>query len=336
MREIKWVINVGDSFKEEKRDITIIERKIRRVKRTDNKTKKEYIANEKWYKYHCNKCGNEDWVIEGAIKPKEMKGQSVGCNVCIANPLKAVLGRNTIWDKARWMCDLGVSEKDAKTYAPQSNKRIEVVCPHCGNIKMCNIADIYNNHSIGCVCSDKVSSGEKIVYSILKQLCIEFKYQLTKRDVDWCDGYRYDFYIPILDTIIETHGEQHYKETTNFKKTLKYIKDNDDTKKNLALQNGISKYIVIDCKKSNLDYIKDNIYQSELANLIDLKKIDWDECFRFTFENNLIKEACTYKKDNPNYTTTDIAKIMGFNYNTIRNWLKIGNKLGWCNYIPTK
>ena len=57
MREIKWVINVGDSFKEEKRDITIIERKIRRVKRTDNKTKKEYIANEKWYKYHCNKCG---------------------------------------------------------------------------------------------------------------------------------------------------------------------------------------------------------------------------------------------------------------------------------------
>ena len=40
MREIKWAINVGDSFKEKKRDITIIERKIRRVKKTDKKTKK--------------------------------------------------------------------------------------------------------------------------------------------------------------------------------------------------------------------------------------------------------------------------------------------------------
>ena len=27
---------------------------------------------------------------------------------------RAKLGVNTIWDKARWMCDLGISEEDAK------------------------------------------------------------------------------------------------------------------------------------------------------------------------------------------------------------------------------
>ena len=42
--------------------------------------------------------------------------------------------------------------------------------------------------------------------------------------------------------------------------------------------------------------------------------------------------ACNYKKDNPNLTTTKRGELMGFNYNTIRNWLKIGTKLGWCEY----
>ena len=43
MREIKWAINVGDSFKEKKRDITIIERKIRRVKKLITKPRKSIL-----------------------------------------------------------------------------------------------------------------------------------------------------------------------------------------------------------------------------------------------------------------------------------------------------
>ena len=56
---------------------------------------------------------------------------------------KAKLGVNTIWDKARWMCDLGVSEEDAKSYMPQSNKSINVTCPLCGRVKKIKISNIY-------------------------------------------------------------------------------------------------------------------------------------------------------------------------------------------------
>lgn len=336
MRKVNFIYEVGHIFNDKKRNISIIDKEVRNVRRIDSKTKKEYLANEKWYKYHCNKCGNEDWIIEGAIKSKEIKGQEVGCNVCCPNPQKIVLGINTIWDKERWMCNLGVSEEDAKKHTPQSNKIIEIVCPYCGERKKCRIGDIYNNRSIGCVCADNISSGEKIIYSILKQLGIGFKYQLSKKDFLWCNKFRYDFYIPSLNIIIETNGEQHYKENTNFKKGLEYIKNNDIEKERLALRNGIEKYIIIDCKKSDMDYIKNSIYNSDLINVLKLSNVDWDECFKFTFERNLIKIACEYKKYNPNLTTSDIGGIMGFNYNTIRNWLKIGNRLGWCEYIPTK
>ena len=332
MRKIKWCLEVNDELIDNNRDITIIEREIRKVERKDSKTGKIYLANEKWYKYHCNKCGNEDWNIEGAIKPKSIKGLSTGCNVCCHNPQKIVLGINTIWDKARWMCDLGVLEEDAKKYTPQSNKKIEVICPHCGESKICRISDIYNNHSIGCICADNIPSGEKAIYFILRQLGIDFKFQLTKKDFNWCDRFRYDFYIPSINTIIETNGEQHYKETTNFKSKLEDIVNNDKAKKELALKNKIKNYIVIDCRKTNFDYIKENILNSELSLLLDLSVIDWGKCEEFIFNKNLIKIACNYKKDNPNLTTTKIGELMGFNYNTIRNWLKIGTKLGWCEY----
>ena len=66
--------------------------------------------------------------------------------------------------------------------------------------------------------------------------------------------------------------------------------------------------------------------------MIDIIVIDWGKCEEFIFNKNLIKIACNYKKDNPNLTTTKIGELMGFNYNTIRDWLKTGNKLGWCEY----
>lgn len=327
-----FTYDIGYNFKDEKRDVTIIDKKLIEKELTDSKTKKKYIGKQKYYKYHCNKCSNEDWIIEHAIIPKQEGGQGVGCNVCCHNPQKTVLGINTIWDKARWMCDLGVSEEDAKKYTPQSRKKIEVSCPLCGEKKKVSISYVYRNHSIGCICSDHIPSGEKAIYSILKQLVVDFKFQLTKRDFKWCDKFRYDFYIPSINAIIETNGEQHYKETTNFKTSLEDIVNNDKTKKELALKNKIKNYIVIDCRETNFDYIKENILNSELSLLLDLSVIDWGKCEEFIFNKNLIKIACNYKKDNPNLTTSEIGEIMGFNYNTIRDWLKTGNKLGWCEY----
>lgn len=105
-------------------------------------------------------------------------------------------------------------------------------------------------------------------------------------------------------------------------------------KRELAIKNGIKaeNYIVIDCRYSDFKYIKENMLKSKLNEIFNLSQIDWVKCGKFIC-SNLIKIACDYKKENPNLTTEDIKKLMnGYNRWTIRDWLKIGNELGWCIY----
>ena len=45
-------IEIGQTFKDNKRDMIIIDRKYKRKEQKDGK-----IENKKLYKYHCNKCG---------------------------------------------------------------------------------------------------------------------------------------------------------------------------------------------------------------------------------------------------------------------------------------
>ena len=64
-------INIGDVFKDDKRDMSITDRKYKeRIKKDGNK------ENQKWYKYTCNKCGwTEGWIEEGKL----LSGQGCSC-----------------------------------------------------------------------------------------------------------------------------------------------------------------------------------------------------------------------------------------------------------------
>ncbi|MEM5599205.1 hypothetical protein AAHB53_28045 [Niallia circulans] len=57
-------------------------------------------------------------------------------------------------------------------------------------------------------CSDGFSIPEKFMFNLLDYLQVDFDYQKV---FDWSLGKRYDFYIPMLNCIIETHGAQHYQ-----------------------------------------------------------------------------------------------------------------------------
>ena len=326
MKEVNWKFNIGDEIKDDKRQLIIVDREIRQKEKTDNKSGRKYMTNEKWYKYKCNKCRNEDWIIESNMS------YGFGCNTCGRSPRKTVLGINTIWDKARWMCDLGISEEDAKKYTPQSNQKIEVVCPHCGNKKKCRISGVYNDKSISCICSDGISYPEKFMYSALKQLNLKFETQYSPK---WIKGKRYDFYLLDYNCIIEVHGEQHYSYFGRGR-SLEEEQENDKLKKELALGNGIEHYIIIDCRQSTLDWVKNNILDSELNNMLDLSHIDWLECEEFAL-GNLIKEVCNYWNKHRNInkediTTSDLTKYFKLSIVTIRKYLKYGTELGWCKY----
>ena len=341
----EFKIEIGTRLQDDKRDITIIDREIRKEEMFDKKKNKTYIYNEKWYKYKCNKCGWEDakesWMLEG-----NLLGHNKGCPVC-CTPIKTiVLGINTIWDTDRWMCDLGVSEEDAKTHTYGSTDKIEVTCIDCGRKRMCRVSDIHKYHSISCSCSDKVPFPEKVTFSVLNKLNIDFKYRKT---FDWsknvqvnnprlCGRKEYDFTFIINNEIyiVETHGMQHYENSFSRmkdSKTLKEEQENDRVKKELSIQNNIKEenYIVIDCRKSDLEFIKQNILNSRLNELFDLSTIDWNKVGEFAY-SNLIKKICDIKKNNPNFTATDIAKMMKLSITTICRYLKIGTKMGWCYY----
>ena len=320
-------IEIGTTFKDEKRDLTIIDREYR-VKIKNNGGK----LNEKWYKYHCNRDGNEDWIIEYDL----LKGK--GCNVCCSSPRKLMLGVNTIWDKARWMCDLGVSEEDAKKYMPNSTKPINVKCIHCGKIKSISPHAIFRNNSIGCNCGDSVSYPEKFMFNMLTQLGIDFIWQLTKINFKWCGKYKYDFYFAINEEeyIIETHGEQHYEKSRNYMSLEKNIK-NDRIKYELAIKNGIKpeNYIAIDFRYSNLKWGRENIINSRLNQIFDLTNINWEECNMYAIKSNKIKESCdVWNNRKYNESVSTIAKQIGMDRNVLRKYLKRGSELGLCDYDP--
>lgn len=316
---------IGEVIDTHNRDLIIIDMEYRKDKSGQNC---------KYYKYTCNNCGwDEGWVVESGLK----KGQGCGC--CSCSNKKAVLGINTIWDKARFMKDLGVSEEDAKKYTKRSGKTISVICPDCESVKNININTIYNKKTISCPCSDKVPYPEKFTFAILNQLNIDFQSQLTKSTFEWCEKYKYDFHFKYNNNqfIIESHGLQHYKDSSGiYKKTLLEQQENDKNKYDLAIDNGIKpeNYIVVDCRKSELEFIKNNVLNSRLNELFDLGEIDWLKCEEFALKN-LVKKVCDYWNQKEEWETAkDLEKVFNISSATISKYLKQGTKQKWCSYNP--
>ena len=241
-------------------------------------------------------------------------------------------GYNDIYTTDRWMCDLGVSEEDAKTHTRCSKQKIMVICPNCCKSKEMQISQIYIAKSISCTCGDGISYPEKFTISLLDQLEVKYVKEYIPK---WSCNKRYDFYLPTYDVIIECHGEQHYKQTNRKgARTLEEEQQNDKYKKELALENGISEYIVLDCRKSGLDWIKSSILQSELNNMFNLDKVDWVKCEEFALGNR-VKEICDYWNNKEDWETTkSIGDKFNLSNTTIRKYLIKGQALNWCYYSP--
>jgi len=284
----------------------------------------------KYYKYKCNRCRyNEGWIVEYDL----LKGH--GCSCC--HGLTTVLGINTIWDTARWMCDLGVSEEDAKTHTHGSNNKVSVICPDCKLEKMVKICDLYTNHSISCKCGDGFSYGHKYIFSLLTQLKQDF---IDNYTFDWCKFYNlykekevsgeYDFILEDKNIIIEVDGGFHRTDNNRSGQTKEESIFLDNEKDKLALDNGY-KVIRIIYNDDNLN-IKQNIILNKYLNILfDLSNIDWTKCEEFALSNR-VKEACKLKNNNLEMTTTEIGLILNISSDSVRNYLKKGNKLGWCYY----
>lgn len=313
----KFRIKIGTIFCDNNRNLIIIDKEYREHKK----------EKQKWYKYRCNNCGwDKGWIIEAHLL------KNIGCGCCCG--LTVVNGINDIPTTAPWMVKyFQMGYQEAKLYTKSSGQKIYPICPECGKVKIkpIKIGTIFTTKSIGCYCGDGISYPNKIMCNLLNQFNINF---VPEYSPDWIKPRKYDFYFELNNKkyIVEMDGEYHYKDNWKSGQTVSESKNIDNEKDKKAKINKVN-IIRIDCRKSDLDYIKNNIINSDLVNIFDLSNINWNECEEFA-TSNLVKKACNFKKDHPNLTTTEIGKLMKMTGVTIRSYLIIGNRLGWCNYIP--
>lgn len=246
---------------------------------------------------------------------------------------------NSIYAVDKDFVKLLANEEDAFKYTIRSSAKVDFNCPHCRNIiKNKRIADVYERGLTCRHCSDNIPFAERLMYSLLemKSDMLDNNQFTFDKTFDWSDRKEYDFYFCINNVpyIVETNGEQHYIERKNSKicSDLSYQIKNDKYKKDLAISNGIQEgnYIQIDCRKSDYMFIKKNIVDSKLFNILELNDFDWDKCFQGTTTSLVVKVAELW---NSGIRDVNVLKEKtGLSDSAIYTFLCRGRDIGLCNY----
>lgn len=279
----------------------------------------------------CNSNKKRWWICDLGHEWEESpnKRTTGGCPYCSNRRL--LVGFNDMWTtnpkQASWLLD----PDDGYKYMQSGSQRVDWKCLCCGGIyRNSKINNMNKYDSFPCkMCGDNISYGEKFMFSLLQELTSMFLHNQIQK---WSKGRLYDFYAPSLNMIIETHGEQHYIQTNRANaRTLKEEQENDKYKYEMAIQNGIKpeNYIVIDCRYSDFEFIKNNILNSRLAELFDLSSVDWNNIL-VKIEKPIIKTI--YELWNKGYSISQLIKETRLNVDLIRNNLKNATILGLCDY----
>lgn len=219
-----------------------------------------------------------------------------------------------------------ITFEDCYKIAPYSHKKYYIKCLECGMLsnKKKILSKIILKYSCE-FCSDGLPITEKFMTNILKQLDIEFRIQLNKSDFNWCGYFRYDFYLPSLNMIIETHGKQHYEDSgkNSSWKSLEQEQWNDLFKYKCA-KNHVDNYIVIDCRYSTLEWMKENIIK-ELSSYLNLNNVNWELAWEES-QNSLCVEA--WELYNDGYSIKEISNIFKLDRHTVSRYIKQGKICG--------
>ena len=214
--------------------------------------------------------------------------------------------------------------EDCYSIACNSNKQFYIKCSVCKEIsdKKYRLCQIVKSGYSCRYCSDGISIPNKFMANILKQLNIDFKTEFSSKKFSSKNYFRYDFYLPKYNMIIEANGIQHYEECALTKRTLKEEQMNDLFKYKCA-KDYINEYITIDCRYSTLEWMKENIIK-ELGEYFDLSNINWELAWEES-QNSLCVEAwnlwnsgiCNINK---------ISDILNLSYSTVYNYIRNGKK----------
>lgn len=239
------------------------------------------------------------------------------CPVCSGRVV--VAGYNDLWTVRPDVAILLKNPDDGYKYTEHSNQKTDFVCQNCGKILNKAINKV-SERGLSCDrCSDGISYPNKFIRNLLNQIDIDYV-----PEYHFCNSkYSYDIFIEKFNMIIEMHGEQHYTGWCNDQSDLVRIIKNDMNKEKFALSSGVDKYIVIDSRISDVDFLRTNILNSELAKIFNLTAVDWNKC-DINARKSLFMEFVYLFNDG--VSRNDIMSYLKISDTTMCRWLKQANK----------
>lgn len=276
-------------------------------------------------------CGHEYPVRPNSV----LSGQ--GCGVCCGAVV--IPGINSLDITHPWLAEYFVNKDDMRHISYGSSKKVSLKCPICGKPRSMSISQLVSQGFSCSLCGDGVGIPEKFMGCVLTQLHIDF---IHRKVFDWSKNIwtplenkyankEYDFYIAINNTIIETHGRQHYVRCTYEKlggRTLEQEQDNDRIKKSIAEQNGM-RVITIDCRYSSMSFMKNSILHSDLMKIYDLSMINWEVAYA-TAIKSLVNEVVYLWESG--LSVKDIIRQSRLGESTVTKYLKDAANAGLCSY----
>jgi DNA-directed RNA polymerase subunit RPC12/RpoP len=229
------------------------------------------------------------------------------------------------------MFSMLVDKNFGYTHCDTSQENTNFKCPTCKRIINTRPYSV-KYKGLSCPnCSDGISYGEKFIANLLDELGINYITQYSVKTAKWCGKFRYDFYLPQKDTIIEVMGIQHYQDTPFG--TYEDIHKNDLEKEKLA-RNYVSNYIVVDARYSTMKYLKQSILRGDVYDVLEL----WNSAIYIPWKKIHYKSTTSLFKsiiDYYNNQTKDLNKIVEKFHvarGTVVRYLNNATELGLCDY----
>lgn len=298
----------------------------------------DYINRTTKIQHKCLKC-NHTWDVA----PSDTLGKHTGCPVCRRGARIVKIGVNDLYTTAPEIIELLSNPDDGYKYSKNSGFKIDWKCPICGKILNRKIYDV-THFGLKCPnCSRSISYPNRLMSNILEQ--INNQYDVLKQEYSdsWCKYYLdnkwhkcyYDFYFKKdgRNILIEMDGGFHFENIYLTESEFKQSQQVDIIKNNLALTNNFD-IIRIDCNYgkntcNRLAYIKNNILESKLSEILDLTQVD----FEVANEKSIVSDTYNIiKLYNLGHRISDISKELEIGRNFVLSCIKRATENGLCNY----
>ena len=275
------------------------------------------------------------------MTPNSMISSKYNCPCC--SGYQVYKGYNDFNTKRPELAQYLVNYQDGYKYTEWSSEELEWKCPSCGNIMKKKISYI-SKYGVTCPrCDDGYSYPNKFIYNSLLQIENQLDFLDREYRPDWCKyKYKdkncygiYDIYFEKDNKkfVIEMdgglgHGNRSY---TNSKANRDELIFRDKEKDRLASEHDI-KVIRIDCNYETNDryqFILNNILKSELSNILDLSKVDFNQSNTQSQQSLFIKAVELW---NLGENISQIKSELHIHESTVTSYLKSALKYNMCDY----